>query len=181
MNDATQWVASRISAFARHFLRWSFCLILTTQLYAQSFNVAIIGSAGVVGPGSVQEYTLSIDNPSSGATLSNIRLNLSLGAGLELVDPAAIGCTNATGVQICNTLASLGPLQTYTHNFQLRMPASLSSPPQESFGIAYSASANGETASGGSLAVVVSVARNLASSGSANPSPVNPVAALPMR
>ena len=159
--------------FSKHLL-FSTCLLLSTQIYAQSFNVGISGPSGAVGPGSIQTYTLSINNPSSNTTLNNIRLNLSLGTGLELVDPAAIGCANTTGVQICNTLATLAPLQSNTRNFQLRMPATLSAPPQQSFAIGYSASAGTQaSASGGSLAAVVSVARSLTSSGSASPSPVN--------
>ena len=164
---------SSFSLFSRHLL-FSTCLLLSTQIYAQSFNVAITGPSGAVGPASIQTYTLSINNPSSNTTLNNIRLNLSLGAGLELVDPAGIGCDNTTGVQICNTLTTLAPLQSNTRNFQLRMPVTLSAPPQQSFAIAYSASAGTQaSASGGSLAAVVSVARSLTSSGSASPSPVN--------
>ena len=172
-------LGSSMTAYVTRLFRWSLCilsacLLLSTPLYAQSFNVGISGPAGAVGPGSIQTYTLSINNPSSSTTLNNIRLNLSLAAGLELVDPAAIGCANATGVQICNTLTTLAPLQSNTRNFQLRMPAMLSSPPQQSFAIAYSANAGTQaSATGGSVAAVVSVARSLSSSGSASPSPVN--------
>ncbi len=149
-----------------------FVLAMSTGSLAQSFSVAITGPAAAVGPGSVQDYSLVFTNPSASFSLSNVRLNLSLASGLELVNPAAIGCAATTGVQICNSLASLASLQTSTLNFQLRMPSTLSTQPQQSFVIGYSASATQATAPSGSLSAIVSLARNLATSGSANPSPV---------
>ena len=153
---------------------WFFlCAIgLSAGALAQGFTVAITGPVAAVGPGSVQDYSLVFTNPSASVTLSNVRLNLSLATGLELVNPAVIGCAATTGVQICNSLASLAPQASSTLNFQLRMPTTLSTQPQQSFAIGYSASATQATAPSGALSAIVSLARNLATTGSANPSPV---------
>lgn len=148
-------------------------LFLSQAGWTQQFTVLITGPSSPVGPGSVQDYTLQIVNLQSQVPLNDVQLNLSLAAGLQLVNPSAIGCVNPGSVQICNTLASLPPGQTANLNFQLRMPLSLSSPPQQVFSIVYSASAaDGLNASGGTTAASVSVARSLSISGQANPSPV---------
>lgn len=141
--------------------------------FAQNFSVSITGPAAAVGPGSTQNYSLLISNPSGSSALNNVQLFLSLASGLELVNPAALGCSATSGVQVCNSLSTLPALASTRLDFQLRMPATLSSPPQQSFAIGYSASAdNGASAQGGSLAANVSVARSLSSSGSASPAPV---------
>ena len=144
---------------------------ISTGALAQ-FTVSITGPAGAVGPGSVQDYSLVFTNPSVSVTLTNVRLNLSLASGLELLNPAAIGCASATGAQICNTLASLAPQASSTQNFQLRMPTTLSTPPQQSYVIGFSGGATQGTAPGGGLSATVSLNRTLSTSGSANPSPV---------
>lgn len=154
------------------------CVVLTLILLsqfaaAQQFTVAITGPSNPVGPGSVQDYTLQIANTQLQTPLTNVQLNLSLAAGLQLVNPSAIGCASPGSVQICNALSSLPPGQTANLSFQLRMPQTLSSPPQQVFSIVYSANADdGFSASGGTTPATVSVARSLAISGLANPSPV---------
>lgn len=159
----------------RHSVRnWAllFLLLLSPWSWAQQFGVVIGGPASPVGPGSVQDYSLQISNLQGQTPLTNIQLNLSLAAGLQLVNPSAIGCAQPGSVQICNVLSSVPAGGSATLNFQLRMPSSLSSPPQQVFSIVYSANADGFSAPGGTTAAIVSVARSLAVSGIATPSPV---------
>lgn len=153
-------------------LLWLAAALAAGPAAAQTFNMSITGPVAAVGPDTVQDYLLTVDNPLT-QPLTQVQLVLSLGNGLQLVNPAALGCASATGVQICDVASSVPALTQVPLAFQLRMPATLVTPPQQSFLIAYSGSAsNPASATGGNLQAVVSVARSLSFSGSALPTPV---------
>ena len=172
MSSYSAKLCNRFMRYARSLFLLG-AISLCSTAFVQSFSALISGPTAAIGPGSVQDYSLVLTNPSASGTLSNVRLSLSLATGLELVNPAVLGCAATTGVQLCNTLPTLAPLASSTLNFQLRMPTTLAAPPQQSFAIGYSAiAALGGSAPGGTVSAIVSVARNLSSSGTANPSPV---------
>lgn len=148
-----------------------FMLIAPGVAQAQSFTMTITGPAQPVGPGTVQPYQLTIDNP-LGQTLTQVQLVLSLANGLLLDNPAALGCASPGGVQLCDVAPAVAPSGQLVLPFDVRMPTVIT-PPQQTFAIAYSGTAsNPATASGGTVSATVSVARTLSFSGTASPAPV---------